>query len=82
MIIDSKDIKVQGARKDTIKFVVNGITYVKFFAKDLIEEIKSKNGKLTMTILGRGTVNRWMGKEIPQILVKEIEFKETSIYDF
>lgn len=35
-----------------------------------------------MTILGRGTINRWMGKEIPQILVKEIEFKETSIYDF
>ena len=82
MIIDSKDIQVIGARKDTIKFVVNGITYVKFFAKDLIEEIKSKNGKLTMTILGRGTVNRWMGRETAQILVKEIEFKETSIYDF
>ena len=82
MIIDSKDIQVIGARKDTIKFVVNGITYVKFFAKDLIEEIKSKNGKLTMTVLGRGSVNRWMGRETAQILVKEIEFKETSIYDF
>jgi hypothetical protein len=35
-----------------------------------------------MTILGRGTVNRWMGRETAQILVKEIEFKETSIYDF
>ena len=80
--INSKDIIVQGARKDTIKFVINGITYIKFFAKDLIEEIKSKEGKLTMTVLGRGLVNRWMGREIPQILIDEIEFKEASIYDF
>ena len=80
--INSKDIVVQGARKDTIKFVINGITYIKFFAKDLIEKIKSKEGKLTMTVLGRGLVNRWMGKEIPQILIDEIEFKEASIYDF
>lgn len=35
-----------------------------------------------MTVLGRPSVNVWMGRTNPQILIEEIEFKETSKYDF
>ena len=82
IIIDTSKIQVMGARQDTMKFTINGITYIKFFAKDLIGQIKQQSGKLTMTVLGRPSVNVWMGRTNPQILIEEIEFKETSKYDF
>ena len=71
-----------GKAADTLRFEFNGITYIKFKATDLIEELKQKDGSLIITVIGRGNINTWGGNNKPQILVDEIEIKESSIYDF
>ena len=73
---------VIGKNSDTLRFEFNGITYVKFKATDLIEELKSKTGKLNITAAGKGKINEWGGYRKPQVLVDEIEIKELSDYDF
>ena len=75
-------IQIIGKNSDTLKFEFNGITYVKFKASELIEQIKKKEGSLNIIVAGRANVNHWGGMSKPQILIDEIEFKETSIYDF
>jgi len=80
--IDKKDISVIGTNKDTLKFSFNGITYIKFKAKELINEISTYDGKLNISAAGRGNINEWGGKRTPQILLEEIEIKESGKYDF
>lgn len=71
-----------GKNSDTIRFEFNGITYVKFKATELIEELKQKTGKLSIVAAGKGKINEWGGYRRPQILVDEIEIKELNDYDF
>lgn len=71
-----------GKNSDTIRFEFNGITYVKFKATELIEELKQKTGKLSIIAAGKGKINEWGGYRKPQILVDEIEIKELNDYDF
>lgn len=80
--ISVSKIQIIGKNSDTLKFEFNGITYVKFKTSELIEQIKEKTGSLNITVAGRANVNHWGGTDKPQILIDEIEFKETSIYDF
>ena len=76
-------IQVIGSNSDTLKFEFNGITYIKFRAKDLIKEIRScGKDKINMVIVGKANVNSWGGRTTPQILLEEIEIKDSSIYDF
>lgn len=80
--IDTKDIQVIGTYKDTLKFTFNGITYIKFKAKSIIDDLFLKKGKLNITAAGRANINHWEGRETPQILLEEIEIKESSKEDF
>lgn len=80
--IDTKDIQAIGAYKDTLKFTFNGITYIKFKAKSLLDELFLKSGKINITAAGRGNINSWGGKSTPQILLDEMEIKKCSEEDF
>ena len=60
--IDAKNIEIIGANKDTLRFSFNGITYIKFKARALIDEIFCYSGKLHITAAGRGNINEWGGK--------------------
>ena len=80
--IDAKNIEIIGANKDTLRFNFNGITYIKFKARTLIDEIFCYTGKLNIVAAGRGNINEWAGKRSPQILLEEIEIKPASDIDF
>lgn len=80
--INVSDIQVIGSYKDTLKFTFNGVTYIKFKAKALIEELFLQSGKINITVAGRSNLNSFAGKTTPQILLSEIEVKECSAYDF
>lgn len=76
-------IQVIGTKKNTIKIEFNNMTYMIFQATDLIEKIKNyEKNELTINIVGTANINKYYGKETPQINVQEIEIKESSIYDF
>lgn len=81
--IPKNQIQYIGSKKDTIKFVFNGMTYMIFKAQDIIDEINVfDNDILNITCAGRANINKWGGRIVPQIYVDEIELKESSIYDF
>ena len=75
------DYDVVGKNKDTLRIHKNGITFIKFFAKDLIEEFNSHE-KFKCEIVGESSVNEWRGNRSPQILINAIDVKEDSILEF
>ena len=81
LVARADDIQVIGKNKDTLKISKNGITYIKFFAKDLINEI-SKYNEMQLTIVGTANLNEWMGNVTPQILIKDIDIKEITNLSF
>ena len=81
--IPKSQIQMIGAKKDTVKFVFNGMTYMIFKAQDVIDEIFNTTGDtLNITCAGRANINTWGGRTVPQIYIDEIELKESSVYDF
>ena len=81
--LPKSSIQKIGSKKDTVKFVFNGMTYMIFKAQNIIDQIDAFDGDtLNITCAGRANINRWGGRTVPQIYIDEIELKESSIYDF
>lgn len=75
------DIQIMGKNKDTVKIVKNGIAYMKFFAKDMIQELKQYDD-IRMEVVGRANLNHWMNTVTPQIYIEQYEIKEDKLTDF
>lgn len=80
--INKNDINICGARQDTLRFEKNGVTYIKFFAKDMIKKLQDIEGDIKINIVGKMAVNEWHGMRTPQIILQDYEIKENSIFDF
>ena len=70
--ITMNDVKIMGKGMDTVKIEKFGISYMKFRAKDLIEELR-KYPQMKIEVVGRANVNHWAGNVIPQIFIEDIE---------
>lgn len=75
--VSQNDVKVIGKNLDTLRIEKNGITYVKFRAKDLIRELKDFPGDMELTIIGRPNINTWNYKNIPQIFITDLEIEDS-----
>ena len=78
------DIKIMGARQDTLKFEKNGISYIKFFAKDMIAEINEmfeQTDSLSIDIVGEPSLNEYMGYVNPQIMINSYQISDSK-YSF
>lgn len=64
IFIKKSDVQVIGKNKDTIKFEKNGIVYIKFFAKDLIE-LLNQYDEMKIDLVGEAQINEWNSQEIP-----------------
>ena len=76
LVVSPNEIKVIGKNKDTLRIEKNGITYIKFRAKDLIEELKSFSNEMDITLVGRPNINTWLGQELPQIFIVDMEVQD------
>lgn len=68
------DWRVMGQRQDTVAWEKNGIKYIQFNAKRLIEEL-NQYPEVQLEIIGRASINEWMGVCTPQIIVTDYEVK-------
>ena len=73
--VTMNDVKIMGKNMDTVKIEKLGIVYMKFHAKDLIEDLH-KYSKVKLEIVGRANVNYWGGNVIPQIFIDDYEVKD------
>lgn len=72
------DVKIMGKNMDTVKIEKFGIAYMKFYAKEFIEELK-QYGKIKLEIVGRANVNYWGGNIIPQIFIDDYEVTDDAL---
>lgn len=76
--VTMSDVKIMGKNMDTVKIEKFGIAYMKFHAKDLIEDLH-KYSKLKLEIVGRANVNYWGGNVIPQIFIDDYEVTDDAL---
>ena len=76
-----EQLQLMGANKDTVKWLHNGIWFVKFKDSDFIEVLKNLQGGQSITVLGRANVNRYMGKETLQFFITDYNVND-AIFDF
>ncbi len=65
--------RVMGTNQDTIKFEYNGITYIKFHAKELINQLEQDPTISLIEVVGRMTINVWGNTKTPQILIDDYD---------
>lgn len=73
-------LQVIGTGGTTLKFVVNGITYIKFKDENFIQKLEQQT-TMNITVLGKANLNNWMGEVSPQIIIENYEIKDTT-YEF
>jgi single-stranded-DNA-specific exonuclease len=73
IIISPRDVRVMGSNQDTLKIEYNGMSYLKFRAKELIEHISKFPDKMKITVVGRCNLNEWGGRKTPQIFIDDCE---------
>ena len=76
--LTKNDIQIIGKNADTVKFEKFGITYIKFHAKDLINELGMYN-EMRVELAGRPNVNEWMGNYTPQIRIEDLEVFDSAL---
>lgn len=69
-----KDIQIIGKTGNTVRFEKNGITYIQFFANELIEELQRFND-IKLEVVGTAKLNSWGGRITRQIIIKDYEVK-------
>ena len=82
LIIEPDEISIIGKNSDTVKIEKNGITYIKFKAKDMIEDLSKYSETINIEIVGEANLNEWGGRTTPQIFIKDYEIKKENIFEF
>ena len=76
------DVQIMGKNQNTVKIVKNDVAYMKFFADDMIEELRNIEGDIKLEVVGKANLNTWMGRTTPQIFIEAYEIKEDKVTDF
>ena len=74
--INKNNIQIMGKNRDTIKFVVNDISYIKFRAKELVELFENIKDTVTIDVVGTANLNEWGGKITPQLFITDLDIKQ------
>ena len=71
------DWQVMGKNQDTLKITKFGVSYMKFFAKDLIAELEQYD-EVKMNLVGKPNVNEWGGTQSAQIFIEAYELEDNT----
>ena len=77
--ITKNDIQIMGKNQDTVKINKFGIAYMKFHAKDFIEELSKYNGDIKLEVVGRANLNEWLGTCTPQIFISNYQIEDGTL---
>lgn len=72
------DIQIMGKNKDTVKITKFGVSYMKFHAKDLIEEL-GQHTEIKMNIVGKMNLNEYFGNVTPQIFIDSYDIMDGNL---
>ena len=76
LIIPSQNISLMGANKTTIKFNYKDINFITFEGdEELYKDITKDQKSVEFTIIGRFSVNEYMGISTPQVIIQDMNYK-------
>ena len=78
--LTKSDIQVIGKNSDTVKITKFGIVYLKFHAKEMIEEL-ARHDEIKMEIVGKPNLNEYYGRVTPQIFIEDYQI-ENGVLSF
>ena len=76
--ITKHDVQVMGKSADTVKIVKFGIAYMKFHAKQMLEDL-AKYDVIKLEVVGRANLNEWMGQYTPQIFISNYQVEDGTL---
>ena len=76
--ITQRDIQIMGKNADTVKITKFGIAYMKFHAKQMIEELKQYN-EIKLEVVGRANLNFFAGYYTPQIFISNYQIEDGTL---
>ena len=76
--ITKHDVQVMGKSADTVKIVKFGIAYMKFHAKQMLEDL-AKYDVIKLEVVGRANLNEWMGQYTPQIFISNYQIEDGTL---
>lgn len=76
--ITKRDVQIMGKNQDTVKITKFGIAYMKFHAKDFIEEL-GKYDSVKLEVVGRANLNEWMGNYTSQIFIQNYQIEDGTL---
>ena len=82
IVVSPSDIRIMGSNRDTVKIESNGVAYMKFHAKDLIERLSEYHNSVILEVVGRPNLNEWMGIKTPQIFIEDYDIQLYNPFDF
>ena len=80
IILTPESFQFIGGNKDTVKFNVNGVDFLKFKDTELVEKIKGMK-EIRITVLGKANINNFMGNLSPQMFIEDYDISD-SYYEF
>lgn len=80
--ITPSTMRIMGARNDTFKVECGPVSFLKFFATDLIQDIQQYGCNCSLDVVGEANLNDFRGRTAPQIFIKDYEIKEGAKSDF
>lgn len=78
--VRDRDFRIQGKREDSLKIQYNGVVFVSFLNRSLVEqyielskECASSKKEIHVECIGRSQINEWMGYKNINIMIDNIE---------
>lgn len=69
-----EDIQILGKNLNTIKFVVDGVEFIKFKANDELITLATSVPSFQLEVICKLSVNEWQGVKTPQAIIEKYEF--------
>lgn len=76
--ITRNDYQIMGKNQDTLKITKFGVSYMKFHAKELIEELEQMD-EIKINLIGKPNVNEWMGRQSAQVFIEAYELEDNAL---
>ena len=71
------DISIIGKNADTVRIEKFGVTYLKFHAKDMIQELAElPTNTIKLEVVGRANLNHYAGRTTPQIFIIDYQIDD------
>jgi single-stranded-DNA-specific exonuclease len=81
--VNKDEIYLNGKTSKTIKFIYNGIEFIKFFSNEIEwQSIVDKGERLVIDVIGKCSINEYKGERKPQIQIEDYEVTKVKKKEF